>query len=161
VRKEQIEAILDTLARTPAIVVPLVREMDPSRVKRRLRSRKWSVHEHACHLAAVHPIFFNRLERMLAEEHPRIESYSPDQAEEQGALLKVNLEEALTRLEVDRARLVDRLRQLAPREWERTAEHGEYARYSIYIMFRHVAMHDLFHAYRIEELVLSREWPAE
>jgi len=28
-------------------------------------------------------------------------------------------------------------------------------------MFRHVALHDLFHAYRIEELLLRREWAAE
>jgi hypothetical protein len=27
-------------------------------------------------------------------------------------------------------------------------------------MFRHVALHDFFHAYRIEELVLARDWPS-
>jgi hypothetical protein len=25
-------------------------------------------------------------------------------------------------------------------------------------MFRHLALHDLFHAYRIEELLLKRDW---
>jgi hypothetical protein len=43
----------------------------------------------------------------------------------------------------------------------RTAEHGEYSHYSIFIMFRHLALHDLFDAYRIEELLLKREWTAE
>jgi hypothetical protein len=28
-------------------------------------------------------------------------------------------------------------------------------------MFRHLALHDFFHAYRIEELLLKREWPEE
>jgi hypothetical protein len=28
-------------------------------------------------------------------------------------------------------------------------------------MFRHLALHDFFHAYRIEELLLNREWAAE
>lgn len=43
----------------------------------------------------------------------------------------------------------------------RTAEHQEYSHYSVLIMFRHVALHDLFHAYRIEELLLRLEWEAE
>jgi hypothetical protein len=31
----------------------------------------------------------------------------------------------------------------------------------VFIMFRHVALHDLFHAYRIEELLLKLEWATE
>jgi hypothetical protein len=30
--------------------------------------------------------------------------------------------------------------------------------YSVFIMFRHLALHDFFHAYRIEELLLKKEW---
>jgi hypothetical protein len=48
-----------------------------------------------------------------------------------------------------------------PHEWDRTAEHGEYSHYSDVIMFRHLALHDFFHAYRIEELLLKREWNTE
>jgi hypothetical protein len=28
-------------------------------------------------------------------------------------------------------------------------------------MFRHLAMHDMLHAYRIEELLLKNDWPEE
>jgi hypothetical protein len=28
-------------------------------------------------------------------------------------------------------------------------------------MFRHLALHDFFHAYRIEELLLKKEWTEE
>ena len=64
------------------------------------------------------------------------------------------------RFQQDRARLVSRLRTLAPADWDRTAEHGEYSRYSVFIMFRHVAMHDHLHSYRIEELLLKKDWPS-
>jgi hypothetical protein len=47
---------------------------------------------------------------------------------------------------------------LATSDWERTAEHEEYSHYSVFIMFRHLAMHDMFHAYRIEELLLKKDW---
>ena len=61
----------------------------------------------------------------------------------------------------DRRRLVDRLRELSASDWNRTAEHGEYSHYSVFIMFRHLALHDFFHAYRIEELLLKKEWTSE
>ena len=65
---------------------------------------------------------------------------------------------ALARYAQDRARLVARLRTLSAAEWSRQAEHGEYSQYSVFIMFRHLALHDFLHAYRIEELLLKREW---
>ena len=43
-------------------------------------------------------------------------------------------------------------------QWEKTAEHDEYDHYSMYIMFRHLALHDLLHAYRIEEILLKKDW---
>ncbi|HEY7679538.1 MAG TPA: hypothetical protein VIC04_03400 [Terriglobia bacterium] len=51
-----------------------------------------------------------------------------------------------------------RTAKLRPEDWERTAEHPEYTHYSVLIMFRHLALHDLFHAYRIEELLLKNDW---
>lgn len=151
--------VIDALERAPSLVVPLVREVPEAVRKRRPAPAKWSAHEHACHLAAVHPLFFDRLDLMLAHDHPTIRPYLPDQDDPDDALLHVDLEEALERFQRDRARLVARIRALGPVEWDRTAEHGEYSRYSVFIMFRHVAMHDHLHSYRIEELLLKKDWP--
>ena len=52
--------------------------------------------------------------------------------------------------------MVSRLRELTPAQWELSASHPEYNRYSIFIMFRHLALHDLYHAYRIEERLFER-----
>ncbi len=150
--------LVAALENAPQIVVPLVREVPLEIVKRRPRPGKWSAHEHACHLAEVHPLFFERLELMLSEERPRIVPYHPDQAAQDGALLEMNLDSALERFTTDRQRLVARLKRLRPEDWERSAEHEEYARYSIFIMFRHLALHDLSHAYRIEELLFKKDW---
>jgi DinB superfamily len=92
-------AVIDALERAPTIVVPLVREVPPALLKRRPLPTKWSAHEHACHLAVVHGLFFARLDHML--------------------------------------------------------------HYSVFIMFRHLALHDFFHAYRIEELLLKKDWTPE
>lgn len=151
--------LIESLARAPSIVVPLVREVPAAVLRRRPRPGKWSAHEHACHLAAVHPLFFSRLALMLAEDRPLIRPYLPDKDDPDDALLAVDLEEALDRFTRDRARLVGRLRELTEAEWARTADHGEYTHYSVFIMFRHLVLHDMLHAYRIEELLLKNDWP--
>jgi hypothetical protein len=151
-------AIIDALERAPLVVIPLVREVPASLIKRRPAPRKWSAHEHACHLAVVHALFVSRLEEMLANPAPVITPYDPGQSDPDEALLAENLDDCLRRFADDRARLVERLRQLTPVDWNRTAEHGEYSHYSVFIMFRHLALHDFFHAYRIEELLLKKEW---
>jgi hypothetical protein len=72
--------------------------------------------------------------------------------------MKLDLDIALGEYQEDRKRLVAKLRCLSLDDWQRTAKHGEYSHYSVFIMFHHLALHDLFHAYRIEELLLKREW---
>jgi hypothetical protein len=151
-------AVTQALAGAPRIVVPLVREVPPAIRKRRPQPRKWSAHEHACHLAVVHRLFFDRLDLMLREPRPVIAPYLPDVDEADDLLLGMDLDASLTQYVADRARLVRRVERLQPADWLRTAEHGEYTHYSVWIMFRHVAMHDMLHAYRIEELLLKRDW---
>lgn len=152
--------IIEALERAPRIVIPLVRQADPAVLKRRPPSGKWSIHEHACHLAQVHPLFFQRLDLMLSQDNPAIRSYEPGRDDPADALLRIALDEALDRFKRDRSRLVERLRGLKAEDWSRTGQHDEYNFYSVFTMFRHVALHDFFHAYRIEELLLRKDWPA-
>jgi hypothetical protein len=150
--------VIDALERAPQVVVPLVREVPTSLLKRRPTPGKWSAHEHACHLAVVHGLFFDRLEQMLSNPAPVITPYDPGTDDPDDALLRLDLGESLDSYMRDRALLVQRLRKRAPNDWRKTVEHGEYSHYSVFIMFRHLALHDFFHAYRIEELLLNRDW---
>lgn len=155
---DQLRVIIETLERAPEIVIPLVREVPEAILKRRPKPGKWSAHEHACHLATIHPVMSARLDLMLTDPKPRVVPYFPSPEEEDGASLKLDLEREMQRFSRDREKLVDRLKKLSPDDWQRTAEHGEYTHYSVFIMFRHLAMHDMFHAYRIEELLLKNDW---
>jgi len=152
-------SIIDAIERAPRVVVPLVREVPAATLKRRPAPRRWSAHEHACHLAVVHGLFLNRLDVMLASPAPVITPYLPDQAEADDFLLNLDLDASLGAFVEDRARLVARLRSLGEDDWRRTGQHDEYTHYSVFIMFRHLALHDFLHAYRIEELLLKKDWP--
>ena len=151
-------AVIDALERAPDLIVPLVREVPQSLIKRRPAPGKWSAHEHACHLAVVHRLFFDRLDVMLSSPAPVFKGYQPGRDEPDDALLQMDLDRSLDQYVDGRHALVARLRTLSPEVWARTAEHAEYSHYSVFIMFRHVALHDFFHAYRIEELLLKKEW---
>jgi hypothetical protein len=153
---QQVVRLLDQLARGPALVIDLVSDVPFDRLKRRPIPSKWSAHEHACHLAAVQPLFMSRLDLMLREPSPVIRPHNPADDDADDALLSVDLNEAMTRYRSERAGMVARLGTLTPSQWELSASHPEYSRYSIFIMFRHLALHDLYHAYRIEERLLER-----
>ena len=85
-------AILDALRRAPDIVVPLVREVPPGILKRRPAPRRWSAHEHACHLAHVHALFFDRLEYMLKAPAPVIQPYLPGDQDADDLLMRMDLD---------------------------------------------------------------------
>jgi uncharacterized damage-inducible protein DinB len=132
--------------------------MPPELRKRRPAAGVWSAHEHAVHLPAVQPIFMARLEYMLSDSSPRIKSYEPSRDEPDDALLALDLDAEMDRYERERTAMVERLRTLTPDQWAITAEHDEYSHYSMFIMIRHLALHDLHHAYKIEERLLRKSW---
>jgi DinB superfamily len=153
-----ISSALDQLARGPAIVREVIYEMPPELRKRRPAPGMWSAHEHAVHLPAVQPMMMRRLDQMLAEPGCSIKSYEPSRDEPDDALLKLDLDAEMNRFARERAAMIDRLRKLTPDEWAITAEHEEYSHYGVFIMFRHIALHDLHHAYKIEERLLRKNW---
>ena len=153
--------IIEQLARGPDSLRALISDVPRADLKRRPRPEKWSAHEHACHLALVEPLWAARLERILTEEVPTIISYEPDADEPPDRLLAMDLGEAMDSYQRARRLLVDRLRQLDPAAWERRAVNTAHARYSLFLMCRHAALHDMLHVYRVEESALGTYWPGE
>lgn len=156
-----IDRLLHQLESAPGFVIPLVYELPETLRKRRPAAGVWSAHEHACHLPAVETLMAARLDLMLNNDHPVIAPYEPSRDDADDALLRLDLDAEMQRYRRERAETVTRLRALTPAQWARTAEHSEYAQYSVFIMYRHVALHDLYHGYRIEQRLLNRDWAAE
>src|SRR4051812_25379906 len=154
----EIQAVIDQLACGPSIVRKLIYEIPPALRKRRPAPGVWSAHEHAVHLPAIYPLINRRLEQMLTEATPHIKSYEPSRDDQDGALLALDLDTEMDRFDRERAILIDRLQTLTPEQWAITAGHDEYSSYGVYIKFRHIALHDISHAYRIEDRLLRKEW---
>jgi DinB family protein len=152
------QKLISSLEAAPGIIIGLVREVAPQNLKRRPAPNKWSAHEHACHISSGQDVFLARLELMLSEPFPKIKSMEPSPDEEAGSLLNVDLDEALAKYVRERALVIQRLRELSADDWQRTAEHEAFSHYSVHIMFRHLLIHEMLHAYRIDELMLKKDW---
>jgi hypothetical protein len=155
---EEIAVVLEQFARGPALVRQVIYDVPPELRRRRPAPGVWSAHEHAVHLPAIYPLIVRRLDHMLTDPSPRIKSYEPSRDDADDALLNLDLDTEMDRFARDRAALVERLRTLKPTEWAITAEHEEYSHYGIFIMIRHLAVHDLHHAYKIEDRLLRKSW---
>ncbi len=152
------QTLIATLQSAPRIIIGLIREVPPQYLKRRPSPTKWSAHEHACHISTADTAYLLRLELILSDPAPYIKPMLPSADEEAGSLLNTDLDEALDLYVRERARLVERLKELSEGDWQRTARHEVYSHYSVFIMFRDLLLHEMLHAYRIEELMLKKDW---
>jgi hypothetical protein len=152
------DALISALGTAPGVIIPLIREVPPNILKRRPGLAKWSAYEHAIHLSQSDVAFRARLELILSTPEPLIEAIENSPEDEAGAMLEIDLDESLDRYTRERASLVESLKQLSPEEWRKTAVHEAFDHYSVFIMFRHLLNHEMLHAYRIEELLLKKDW---
>ena len=155
---ENTATLISALATSPGVIIPLIREVPPQILKRRPSPAKWSAYEHAIHLSQSDVSFRARLDLILSTPEPFIKSIENSAEDEAGAMLHIDLDESLDRYVRERAALVERLKQLAPDEWQKAAVHEAFDHYSVFIMFRHLLNHEMLHAYRIEELLLNKDW---
>ena len=150
--------LISALETAPGVIIPMIREVPPQILKRRPSPAKWSAYEHAVHLSQSDASFRARLDLILSTPEPYIKSMAPSPEEEAGSYLNLDLDERLDAYVRERAALVKRLMKLSPDEWQKTAEHEAFDHYSVFIMFRHLLNHEMLHAYRIEELLLKKDW---
>ena len=150
--------LISALETAPGVIIPLIREVPPDILKRRPSPTKWSAYEHAVHLSQSDELFRQRLDLILSTPEPFISTKENSPEDEAGAMLDIDLDVSLDRYVRERAALVERLKKLSPDEWQKTAEHEAFDHYSVWIMFRHVLNHEMLHSYRIEELLLKKDW---
>ena len=152
------DTLISALATAPGVIIPLIREVPPQILKRRPSPGTWSAYEHAIHLSQSDVAFRGRLELILSKPEPFIETIENSAEDEAGAMLDIDLDQSLNRYVRERAALVEQLKKLSPGEWQKTAVHEAFDHYSVFIMFRHLLNHEMLHAYRIEELLLKKDW---
>jgi len=150
--------LISALETVPGVIIPLILEVPPEILKRRPSPGTWSAYENAIHLSQSDAPFRARLDLILSSDEPVIKTIENSAEDEAGAMLDVDLDESLERYARERATLVKRLKQLSADEWQKTAVHEAFDHYSVFIMFRHLYVHEMHHAYLLEQLMLKKDW---
>jgi uncharacterized damage-inducible protein DinB len=157
---KDIQALLRSLRSTPAILAAFVQSIPEDKLDLRRGEGFWTIAEHVSHLAQVQPMLLERFERFIGEDHPVFEPYIPgaDEAEPETPP-RMEMTAALDQFVEYRERQANCLESVVNNGeiWRRTATHPEYEVYSLYILTRHLLMHDHWHMYRMEELWLTRD----
>jgi uncharacterized damage-inducible protein DinB len=155
---EDIKDLLEGLRRSPKVLTALVKTIPESKLDLRRGEGFWTIGEHISHLAQVQPMLLGRLERFMNEEHPEFIPYIPGKGEEEpDTPSRMSMASALDQFAEYRGKQLALLEKADDITWKKTATHPEYESYSLYILTRHVLMHDYWHMYRMEELWLTKD----
>jgi uncharacterized damage-inducible protein DinB len=154
---QDIPDLLETLKRSPNILSQFVRSIPENKLDQRRGDGFWTVAEHYSHLAQVQPMLVKRIERFMTEDHPEFVPYNPSGSEEPATPPQMSIESALDQFKCYRASQLQLLESADETTWRKKGTHPEYEEYSLYILARHILMHDHWHMYRMEELWLTRD----
>ncbi len=148
----EIESILDALSETPRLLKELIDEIEPKLYKEKIIKGKWSIHEHATHIAVGDIYGFQkRLEDFRQKEKPTFEPLSGDNFDED-FFIKLELKKTINNFFEIRQKTIELAKEFDSNGWDKLAIHPEYKNYTPYIMLRHLLMHDHNHLYKIEDM---------
>jgi hypothetical protein len=148
----EIKSILDALNETPRLLRELINEIEPKLYKKKIIKGKWSIHEHATHIAVGDIYGFQkRLVEFKKQDKPTFNPLSGDDFDE-GFFIKLELKKTINDFFEVRQKTVELAKQIDANDWDKQAIHPEYKTYTPYIMLRHLLMHDHNHLYKIEDL---------
>ena len=149
--------ILDGLRRSGRILEAFVGTIPTEHLNRIRGDGFWTVAEHISHLAQVQPMLLERVLRFMREDQPAFTPYIPGENEADDRPPAVEMPAALEAFNRCREKQVALLETADDLTWQKAGSHPEYTLYSLYILARHILMHDHWHMYRMEELWLTQD----
>ena len=149
---QKIEPLLKALKETPRLLKELIEEIDPELYKSKIIEGKWSIQEHATHIAVGDLYGFQkRLKDFKQKETPVFEPLSGDSFPD-NFFMELDLFKTIEDFFCIRQSTIELAHSLDENTWSKEAIHPEYNKYTPYIMLRHLLMHDHSHLYKIEDM---------
>jgi hypothetical protein len=154
---EEINSICESLKKSPLFLENLILNYSEVDLKTRRIENKWTAHEHACHVCVGEKFAFHkRVELFLNENNPIIKPISGDDFPD-NYYYNMKINDCLNEFHKLRDKTVSLIVGREDNFWNLEGSHPEYFKYTPKIMIQHLLMHDYWHFYRIEELLLTRD----
>jgi hypothetical protein len=151
----EIKPILNALSETPRLLKELINEIDPLLYQKHIIKGKWTIHEHATHIAVGDIYGFQkRLLLFKEEDKPTFKPLSGDNFRE-SFFMDLDLNKTIHNFFEVRQNTIELANSINKKHWQKLANHPEYKKYTPYMMLRHLLMHDHHHLYQIEDMGLG------
>ena len=147
--------IIERLRTHPGEIHKLTDGLTEAQLKQRPSDVKWSLHELAMHVCEVQDVFIERLATMLTEVNPRLSSYEPDEARQNGLYFADHFGNRLKEFEVQRTTLASLLQTLTKEQWLLEAVHPEFKHYTIHSSMESLMRHEEHHLYQMYNVFLT------
>lgn len=135
----------------------LLHGTSPKALERRPAPAKWSARENLAHLARYHEICVERIERIVAEEKPKLPRYRAEDDPAWPAWAALPAEEVLRRLERLRAKLIRRIEQLSPKQFERIGVHSRFGEMTLQLWIEFFLLHEAHHLYVVLQRLREKD----
>jgi uncharacterized damage-inducible protein DinB len=153
---------IDMLAATPEILRQLMAGVSEENAAKRPDPKRWSIAEVLEHLSHVEGHMFRiRLDRILEEDNPTVESYDQNEFDAQGLYSGRDPEESFAHFEEQRDECINLLQELDEAAGQRIATHPIAGKFTLTEMLNYWAAHDLSHIRQIAELVRTTSYISE
>ncbi|MEE8606862.1 MAG: DinB family protein [Nitrospiraceae bacterium] len=119
----------------------------PDAITRRPASGKWSAHENLAHLGRHHEVFIERVQRILAEDRPRLARYRAEEDPEWPKWAALPTDEVLGRLQALRGDLIEIVKYLSPEQLNRIGVHPAFGEMTIPEWIEFFLLHEAHHLY--------------
>jgi len=138
---------------TPDALNHLLYGLDEAHVKQRPIAEKWSILENIAHLGRYHEVFFERMQRILKEEHLLFERYVADNDEGFAEWCKNDFNQLIQKFHSSRKSLNEFLFKLSDEQLKRNARHPAFGQMSIIGWCEFFLLHETHHYFTIFKLV--------
>jgi hypothetical protein len=151
--EHEIEYLVRQLDENRETLKALIALIDTERQAAVFYEGQWTVKEHVKHLLMTQFLLKKRIQLFIENEHPEITPYNPEKDEIDSS---GDIYDYIDRFCALREEQLELLRSAPEAVFDRAGSHPGYEKYSFLILVRHIAMHDQFHLYRIEDLGLAK-----
>ncbi|MCU1244583.1 MAG: hypothetical protein JWN02_493 [Acidobacteria bacterium] len=145
---------LEPLATFPALVRAYVASVPEGRWRERPAAGGFAMVEQVWHLADLeHEGFGERIARLVRDAEPELPDFRGQQVARERQYVELEMAPALERFAAGRATNIERLRSLAPADWQRSGRQEGVGLVTLEQVVARMAEHDREHAGEIEALL--------
>jgi hypothetical protein len=145
-----VQDIVAALKATPDTLTGLVSEISENQARSaKGGDENWSVVEVICHLRDAEEISLQRTISMRDRDNTPIIGYNQETLAQERDYANASLQEALQGFIAFRKQHLSVLTRLTPEQWQRSGQHNEIGRITIFEMSFHKASHDAVHCAQI------------